>query len=151
MVFKKWQNWKTNKAPVEKKEEVKEEIKEIEEIKEVEEVKEIKEEVIEEETPVSSVIENELSDVKEKKWKKSKDKIIWDVWWTVVAKPIGRIKFEAQVAPYPMFKLPADIREYLVKKGFTTEVYKKSKEWLEEHKVDMEMVEKLKKFLTEKL
>jgi hypothetical protein len=33
----------------------------------------------------------------------------------------------------------------------TTEVYKKSKEWLEKHNVDLKMVEKLKDFLTERL
>jgi hypothetical protein len=47
--------------------------------------------------------------------------------------------------------LPADIRSYLVSHGLTTEVYKKDKEWLEKHNVDMKMVEKLKKFLTERL
>lgn len=50
-----------------------------------------------------------------------------------------------------MFKLPEDLRRYLVSKGLTTDVYKMDKEWLEKHNVDMEMIEKLKKFLTEKL
>lgn len=47
-----------------------------------------------------------------------------------------------------MYRLPEEIRKYLVKKGLTTEVYKKSKEWLEKHHVDLEMVQKLKDFLT---
>ena len=47
--------------------------------------------------------------------------------------------------------LPAEIRDYLVKRGFTSNLYKKDKEWLEKHHVDMEIVEKLKKFLTERL
>jgi hypothetical protein len=46
--------------------------------------------------------------------------------------------------------LPEDIRNYLIKKGLTTSVWQKSKEWLEKHNVDMEMVEKLKKFLQSK-
>ena len=69
----------------------------------------------------------------------------------MVEKPKGRIVFEAQVAPYPMFKLPDDIRRYLINNGLTSDVYKRDKERLEKHHVDMEMVEKLKKFLTERL
>lgn len=82
---------------------------------------------------------------------KQAQKIIGDVGGSIVSKPQWRIKFEAQVAPFPLFMLPADIRSYLVSHGFTTEVYKKDKEWLEKHNVDMEMIEKLKKFLTERL
>jgi hypothetical protein len=59
-------------------------------------------------------------------------------------KPKGRIVFEAQVAPVPMFKMPKEIREYLTNNGFTTDLWQKDKEWLEKHNVDMEMVEKLK-------
>ena len=50
-----------------------------------------------------------------------------------------------------MFMVPAEIRNYLTKKGLTTDVWKKDKEWLEKHNVDMEIVEKLKQFLTERL
>ena len=80
-----------------------------------------------------------------------KEKIIWTVGSSIVTKPKWRIVFEAQTAPFPMFKLPADIRDYLQSKWLTTEVYKKSKEWLEKHNVDLKMVEKLKDFLTERL
>ena len=123
----------------------------------------------------STVIENEISDVvdavlnnvpveeenvsENSEWKKvwftrrelKKDKVLWEIWGSVVTKPKWRIVFEAQVAPFPMFKLPEDLRRYLISKGLTTDVYKMDKEWLEKHNVDMEMVEKLKKFLTEKL
>lgn len=122
-----------------------------------------------EENTVSTVVENEISDVeipsgtvfhdeeeiflkkstKGTKYKKSK--VIWDIGWTKVEKPVWRIKFEAQVAPYPLFMLPEDIRKYLIKKWFTSDIYKKDKEWLEKHHVDMEIVEKLKQFLTERL
>jgi hypothetical protein len=77
--------------------------------------------------------------------------VIWDIGWTKVEKPVWRIKFEAQVAPYPLFMLPEEIRKYLIKKWFNSEIYKKDKEWLEKHHVDMEIVEKLKQFLTERL
>lgn len=123
----------------------------------------------------STVIENEISDVvdavlnnvpveeenvsENSEWKTvwftrrqlKKEKVLWEIWGSVVTKPKWRIVFEAQVAPFPMFKLPEDIRRYLISKGLTTDVYKMDKEWLEKHNVDMEMVEKLKKFLTEKL
>ena len=122
-----------------------------------------------EENPVSFVEENEISDAeipawttfqsedeifvkKSTKWTKyKKSKVIWDIGWTKVEKPVWRIKFEAQVAPYPLFMLPEEIRKYLIKKWFNSEIYKKDKEWLEKHNVDMEIVEKLKQFLTERL
>lgn len=109
---------------------------------------EIKPEVIEEENAVSTVIENEIKDVEEPKVEKSSDRIIWNIWNTVVAKPKGKIVFEAQVAPVPLFKLPADIRQYLINNGFSSDVYKKDKEWLEKHNADMEMINRLKDFLT---
>jgi len=122
-----------------------------------------------EETVVTTVVENEISDAEiesgtiinaeeeiglkksDLKGKKEKSQVIWDVGWTKVEKPLWRIKFEAQVAPYPLFMLPEELRRWLVSNGLTTNVYKEDKEWLEKHNVDMEMVEKLKKFLTERL
>jgi hypothetical protein len=96
--------------------------------------------------------EQEIGLKKLTKWTKfKKSKVIWDIGWTKVEKPVWRIKFEAQVAPYPLFMLPEDIRKYLIKKWFNSEIYKKDKEWLEKHNVDMEIVEKLKQFLTERL
>lgn len=83
--------------------------------------------------------------------KKEKSQIIWDIGWTKVEKPMWRIKFEAQVAPYPIFMLPEHIRKYLIRNGFTSNIYLKDKEWLEKHNVDMKIVEDLKKFLTERL
>ena len=139
-------------------------------VKEVEKTPVVEEETPEiEENTVDTVVENEISDdeipsdtvfhdeeeifiKKSTKWAKyKKSKIIWDIGWTKVEKPVWRIRFEAQVAPYPLFMLPEEIRRYLVSHGLTSDVYKKDKEWLEKHNVDMEIVEKLKKFLTEKL
>lgn len=105
------------------------------------------------EKAVDTVVEEEISvtEVVEPKKVKVKDRVAWKIWNSAVIKPQWRIKFEAQVAPMPLFLLPADIRQYLINHGLTSDVYKKDKEWLEKHNVDMEMVEKLKKFLTEKL
>ena len=85
------------------------------------------------------------------KVEKEAQKVLGDVGGSVITKPQGRIRFEAQVAPVPMFLLPSDIRLYLQSHWLSSDVYKRDKKWLEEHKVDMEMVEKLKKFLTERL
>ena len=129
MVFKKWQK------PIRKKK--------------VEEVKEV---IIEEETPVSTVVEEEIITAEEPKEVNVPEWfVIGSIWDSPVVKAKGRIKFEAQVAPMPMFKLPADIRQYLINNGFTSDVYKKDKEWLEKHHADMKMIEKLKNFLTERL
>jgi hypothetical protein len=77
--------------------------------------------------------------------------VFGDVGGSKVVKPVWRIKFEAQVAPVPMFMLPVEIRKYLQSHWLSSDVFKKDKEWLEKHNVDMEMIEKLKKFLTERL
>ena len=111
---------------------------------EIKEIEEIVEDVIEEETPVSTVVEKQITAPKHVKMK---DRVLGDVWGSKIVKPVGKIRFEAQVGPYPMFLLPEDIRNYLTKKGLTSNVWQKNKEWLEKHHVDLEMVEKLKQFL----
>lgn len=116
--------------------------------KAIEEVEEIIENVIEEETPVSTVDEKVITAPKHVKMK---DRVLGDVGGSKIVKPVGKIRFEAQVWPYPMFMVPAEIRNYLIKKGLTTNVRQKDKEWLEKHNVDMEMVEKLKQFLQSKM
>lgn len=104
----------------------------------------------EKKTPVTTVAKKNESDVKATEL--NNVKVSWEIVWnwtkTIVQQPKWRIKFEAAVAPVPMFKLPADIRQYLINKWFGTNVWRKDKEWLEKHWADMEMIEKLKKFLT---
>lgn len=118
---------------------------------------EVKAEVIEEETPVTTVEEKKITveqiedTIKVLKESNPDGKVIWDVGWSVIIKPKGRIKFEAQVASVPLFKLPADLKQFLMNKGWGTWVWKKDKEWFDRHgatKEDMAMIEKLKKFLT---
>jgi len=145
-----WWTWKTKKS-------IKKEEKIIEKTPEIEE------------NAVSFVEENEISDVEiesgttvhseqeiglkksDLRGKKKESQVIWDIGWTKVEKSVWRIKFEAQVAPYPIFMLPEHIRKYLIRNGFTSNIYLKDKEWLEKHNVDMNIVEDLKKFLTERL
>lgn len=137
MTFKKWQ-----KPP-----------KKWEKIKEVE-IKEV-------EKAVETVVENEINEIEneigasvqpeEEIIVKKEPKVKWTIWWTNVVQPKGRIRFEAQQSAFPLFMLPADIRSYLVAHWLTSDVYKKDKEWLEKHNVDMKIVQKLKEFLTEKL
>ena len=140
MTFKKWQK------PPKKGQK-------LSEVQAVEKKEETKVEIttVETKTPDMTDIENQIAKTEEAAEKISTEGLIWDVWGSSVIKPKGRIVFEAQVAPVPMFKMPKEIREYLTNNGFTTDVWKKDKEWLEKHNVDMEMIEKLKKFLTEKL
>ena len=136
-------------------------------VKNVEKIEEKTPEI--EENTVNTVVENEISDVENEsgtilqsvekilfkksdlKGKKEKSKVIWTIGWTEVKQPEWRIRFEAQVQPFPLFMLPDELRKWLVSNGLTSDVYTKDKEWLEKHNVDMEMVEKLKKFLTERL
>lgn len=112
-------------------------------VKEVEEVK-IEVEKVEPEVNVEEVME----EVKEEVKKIQQRDVMGTIWGTEITKPKWRIVFEAQMWAYPMYRLPEEIRKYLVKKGLTTEVWKKDKEWLEKHHVDLEMVQKLKEFLT---
>lgn len=146
MVFKKWNKAASKKKKIEvTAEDFKKTVK-----------------ALEEETPVSTVVENEITDDEIPAWtviaeeqpvfiKRKISNKIWEIWWSAVSKPKGRIRFEAQVAPFPMFKLPDDIRRWLVNNWYSSDVYKKDKEWMEKHHVDMKMVEKLKEFLTEQL
>lgn len=102
------------------------------------------------ETPVETVVEEEIK-VEEVIEKKNTRLEWWIKWkWTVttVKQPIRTIRFEAKVAPVPMFKLPDDIRRYLINKWWDSSVWRKDKEWLERNWANMEMIEKLKQFLS---
>lgn len=136
-------------------EEVKEEVKEEVEVKKVtleEAMEEITKEepAIEEKTPVTTAIESKISDERQVMFTKSqlKGEIVGKWTRTVMQRPRWRIKFEAQVAAVPLFKLPEDIRRYLVSNWLPTTVWQWDKEKLEKRKVNMKMVEKLKEFLS---
>ena len=103
-----------------------------------------------EENPVTTVVENKISNEEQVMFtrRQLKGEIVWNWTRTTVQQPRGRIKFEAQLAAVPMFKLPEDIRKYLVSNGLPTTVWQWDKEKLEKRWVDMKMVEKLKEFLS---
>lgn len=102
------------------------------------------------ENTVPTVVEEEMSVEEVVKPRKSRkvSQIVWNWTTTTYTPPKWRIKFEAQVAPIPMFLLPKHIQKYLMSKWLGTNVWKKSKEYLEKHNVDMKIVEELKQFLS---
>ena len=106
--------------------------------------------VVEEDTLGTTVVENKISDIEQVMWSRSqlKGEIVWNWERTVMQRPRWRIKFEAQVAAVPMFKLPEEIRRYLESHGLPTTVWQWDKERLEKRNVDKVMVEKLKAFLS---
>lgn len=59
------------------------------------------------------------------------------------------IKTKAYNTPVCLYELPEDIRTYLTNMWWWTNVYEKWEEWLVRHWADMEMIEKLKKFISE--
>jgi len=141
MVFKKWHK------PVKKGEKVVEKIEE----NEVKNEENVGTTVVENE--INNEIENELKNVQaetknEPKWK-AKNDVVWTVWWTSVHMQPRWIRFQKFDAPVPMFMIQdEELRSYLVTKGFWTNVYQKDKEWLESHWADMEMIERLKRYVT---
>jgi hypothetical protein len=141
MVFKKWHK------PVKKGEKVVEKVEEIE----VKNEENVGTTVVGNE--INNEIESELKNVQaeaenEPKWK-AKNDVVWTVWWTSVHMQPRWIRFQKFDAPVPMFMIQdEELRSYLVTKGFWTNVYQKDKEWLESHWADMEMIERLKRYVT---
>ena len=107
------------------------------------------------ETSVPTVVKSEKKEEKTPEptiapvEEKTPSNVLWTIWGSVVKKPIRWITFEAKVAPVPMFKLPEHLQKYLINKWFGTNVWKRDKEWLEKHWADMEMIEELKRFLSQ--
>ena len=62
---------------------------------------------------------------------------------------INTVRTVSLRGPISKSKLPQDIQRRLTNKWYGTNVYLQPKEWLERHHVNMEMVEKLKKFIND--
>ena len=89
--------------------------------------------------------ENEPKEVK-----KSTDVIGSLRGWKQVHQKINTVRVQALRGPLSHRGLPEDVQKWLKNKWYWTNIYQKPKEWLEAHKVDMTMVEKLKKFINDK-
>lgn len=108
------------------------------------------------ENEINNEIENELTNIQqetenEQNWNKKnvKSDVVWTVGWTNVHMQARWIRFQKFNAPVPMFMIKdEELRNYLVTKGFWTNVYQEDKEWLESHGADMEMIERLKRYVT---
>lgn len=94
------------------------------------------------------VKEETKEEVKEEK-KETKRAIGSIKGWRKVYQGIGTIKTQYLRWPISKDLLPADIQRWLTNKWYGTNVYLKDKEWLERHNVDMTMIEKLKKFISD--
>lgn len=78
-------------------------------------------------------------------------RVIWSLkWGNDVHQKNGHLKIKAIRWPISKRELPEDIRKWLTNKGYGTNIYLKSKEELEKRKVDLKMVDKLKKFISER-
>lgn len=67
-----------------------------------------------------------------------------------VHQPGQHLKVKSVRAPISKSELPKDLQRWLTNKGYGTNVYLESKEWLERHHVDMSKIEELKKFINDR-
>jgi len=125
--------------------------------KNVKPVEEVKQETptetpTETETPTTSGVEEDsLSEKKlEKEIKHVEEEmtVIWHVRSKVYQKS-SFIKTKTLKTFPTLNQLPEDIRKYLTNKWWGSNVYLKWEERLLKHKADMNMIEKLKKFLSD--
>lgn len=72
---------------------------------------------------------------------------VWDT--PIFRKKVGVIERVEVLAPVPINEIyDRELRQYLINKWLGTNCYLKSKEWLEKRWVDMNMVERLKQYLS---
>ena len=117
------------------------------------EVAETKEEVtkaVEAEEVKAEEVAEEATEVAEEP-KKEEPRVIGSLkWGNDVHQKNGHLKIKAIRWPISKRELPEDIRKWLTNKGYGTNIYLKSKEELEKRHVDLKMVDKLKKFISER-
>lgn len=111
-------------------------------------VEEIKEEVkVEEEVKADPEVEEEKPTQKVK----VKNDVIGKLkGGKEVHQPGQHLKVKSVRAPISKSELPKDLQRWLTNKGYGTNVYLESKEWLERHHVDMSKIEELKKFINDR-
>lgn len=117
------------------------------------EVAEVKEEVtkaVEAEEVKAEEVAPEATEVAEEP-KKEEPRVIGSLkWGSEVHQKNGHLRIKAIRWPISKRELPEDIRRWLTNKGYGTNIYLKSKEELERRNVDLKMVDKLKKFISER-
>lgn len=96
---------------------------------------------------VESNLESKIKEV-EKQMEKLQDEI-GKANGNPVRQKQGFIRTVSLKSPIPMYQLPEDIQQYLKNMCFWTNVYLMDKEWLEKHNADMNMIKKLKDFISE--
>ena len=140
-----------SKAKTAKKKEVAKVAAEVKtEIKEEENLDKALDEALEEEKAKLKEEEWEIDDQIDKEIEKVEKKmeIIGKVKSPVFQKS-AFIKTKAYSTPVCLYELPEDIRKYLTNMWWWTNVYEKWEEWLIKHWADMDMIEKLKVFISE--
>lgn len=117
---------------------------------EVAEVKEEVTEAVESEEVKAEEVAPEATEVAEEP-KKEEPRVIGSLkWGSEVHQKNGHLRIKAIRWPISKRELPEDIRKWLTNKGYGTNIYLKSKEELERRNVDLKMVDKLKKFISER-
>ena len=77
-----------------------------------------------------------------------KSDVIWKIKGGKAVHQKGFLRMKAVRWPIDKSKLPEDIQKWLTNKGYGTNIYLRSKEELEKRHVDLEMVQKLKDFIS---
>jgi hypothetical protein len=99
----------------------------------------------------AKAVEEIKEEVKEEKKVEKKSDVIGQLkGGKEVHQPGQHLKIKSVRAPIQKKDLPKDLQRWLTNKGYGTNVYLESKEWLEKHHVDLDKVEELKKFISDR-
>lgn len=103
-------------------------------------------EIVDEVAELREEVEKEI--VKEEK---KKSDVIGSLKWGKEVHQAGKhLKIKSVMTPVNKSELPRHLQAWLTNKGYGTNVYLESKEWLERHHVDMDKIEELKKFINDR-
>jgi hypothetical protein len=101
-------------------------------------------------TVKQEVEEVKTPEVEEKKEEKKSDVIGSLKGGKEVHQAGKHLKVKSVMTPVNKRELPRHLQVWLTNKGYGTNVYLESKEWLEKHNVDMDKIEELKKFINDR-
>lgn len=106
---------------------------------------------------VKKTVKQEVEEVKTpeveeaKKPEEKKDDVIGSLKGGKDVHQAGKhLKMKSVMTPVNKRELPRHLQAWLTNKGYGTNVYLESKEWLEKHNVDMDKIEELKKFINDR-